>query len=55
MQTDQVQQLSCTEAGKELFSEDEDLEELLMEITEEEQEGETDEDTVGTDELLMIL
>ena len=57
---DETQQLSCTEAGKALVSEDddddEDLEKLLMEMTGEELEGETDVDAEkDVDELLLEL
>ena len=53
-----MQQLSCTEAGKALVSEDddEDLEKLLMEMTGEELEGESDVDAEkDVDELLLEL
>ena len=57
---DETQQLSCTEAGKALVSEDddddEDLEKLLMEMTGEELEGESDVDAEkDVDELLLEL
>ena len=57
---DEMQQLSCTEAGKALVSEDddddEDLEKLLMEMTGEELEGESDVDAEkDVDELLLEL
>ncbi|XP_048817609.1 zinc finger CCCH domain-containing protein 11A-like isoform X1 [Lagopus muta] len=54
-EADQAQQLSCPEVGKEHFSEDEDLEKLLMEFTEEELDAEIDDDSLDTDELLMEL
>ncbi|XP_048813902.1 zinc finger CCCH domain-containing protein 11A-like isoform X2 [Lagopus muta] len=54
-EADQAQQLSCTEVGKELFSEGEDLEKLLMEVTEEELEAEIADDAVDIGELLMEL
>ncbi|XP_052535934.1 zinc finger CCCH domain-containing protein 11A-like [Tympanuchus pallidicinctus] len=54
-EADQAQQQSCTEVGKEHFSEDEDLEKLLMEVTEEELDAEIDDDSVDIDELLMEL
>jgi len=57
---DETQQLSCTEAGEKLVSEDddddEDLEKLLMEMTGEELEGESDVDAEkDVDELLLEL
>lgn len=55
-EADKVQQLSCTEAVKALVSEDDDLENLLMEVTGEELEGETDVDAEkDVDELLLEL
>ena len=54
-EADKTQQLSCTEAGKALVSEDDDLQKLLMEITGE-LEGENDVDAEkGVDELLLEL
>lgn len=54
-EADKTQQLRCTEAGKALVSEDDDLQKLLMEITGE-LEGENDVDAEkGVDELLLEL
>ena len=55
-EADQAQQLSCTEAGKALVSEDDDIEKLMLEIIGDELEGEIDmENEKDVDELLQEL
>ena len=55
-EADQMQQLSCTEAGKALVSEDDDIENLMLEIIGDELEGEIDVDSENdVDELLQEL